>query len=81
MKIEKTENETKYVDFLYKCRLCGEVYSEGSCPKENAFNKLVSTVLGIQLVNITRTQPVLTDVHIDCKKGTGVSDFIGYSEK
>lgn len=68
---------------LYKCRLCGEVYSDTSCPKDTAHfvaeNLCVSEEVTIHSIRVKRY-----DTHI-CEQGKpdklGFADFIGIEKR
>lgn len=64
--------------FQYRCRLCGEVYTDGSSGTGIAYQILISTVLGVKLDRIMGIPPQLLSIHAACKMGLGVSDLLGY---
>ena len=68
--------------FQYKCRLCGEIYSDGYTSNKNAFNILVCTVSNTTMPKeFIGMQPTLVSIHCGCKKGSGISDLIGIIEE
>jgi len=67
-------------EFQYKCRLCGETYSDTDCSEELAQMVLVCTVYGFEIPSdLIGTPPKMVACHAGCKAGYGVSDLIGYT--
>ena len=74
---------SKIGKFQYKCRLCGEVYTEGETSAENAFIFLLSIISGTPSRPIVGLMPKMVDTHHCCIVGYGVADLQGvvYSEE
>ncbi|MCK4828812.1 hypothetical protein KA005_74495 [bacterium] len=79
----------KTAKFRYKCRLCGEIYTDACASKKTALMVLIRVVseqfiskkpIGIQspFPESNPLIPRLIDIHSGCKAGLGVSDLIGY---
>jgi len=64
--------------FMYKCRLCGEVYSNMDVAIESGLRHLVNAVLDLKDRSVN--SPCMTTIHVDCKNGIGVADLLGYEE-
>ena len=70
--------EGKTAVFKYKCRLCGEVFSNGDTSGFNGFRLLVHAALDVGYIDdLIGSAPGMVDLHYDCKKGIGVGDLIG----
>ncbi len=68
----------KTAKFQYKCRLCGETYSNPCISEEVALMVLVCTISGTSMPKTWGTQPEMLDIHAGCKTGKGIADLIGY---
>lgn len=69
----------KTAKFQYKCRLCGEVYKEGSTSEENAQYILISIAYNFDDPEpVIGVKPTMIGIHSGCKIGCGISDLIGY---
>jgi hypothetical protein len=65
-----------FIDLQYKCRLCGEVYTECSYNTSKAITDVESIIKGRDGVHLS-----LIDIHT-CEDGSvGVTDFIGLKNK
>ncbi len=72
----------KIATFQYKCRQCGEIYSDGHISPEGAMHILIATVNGRRMSDHSVvTQPNLIGLHSRCKEGYGVSDLIGSTQR
>ena len=65
--------------FRYKCRSCGEEYDDAHTSEENALMTLICTIQDKPMPSkMIGVQPAMVDIHSNCKKGSGVSDLMGY---
>lgn len=64
---------SKIGKFQYKCRLCGEVYTEGETSAKNANIHLVGIIYGC----FKGAMPQMVDIHACCKAGYGIADLQG----
>ena len=73
---------SKTAEFQYKCRLCGETYTN-----EMTNNKIAFQIIGHLLFDLSAPalsvgiMPKMLGIHAACKKGTGIADLIGYIEE
>lgn len=72
--------------FQYKCRQCGEVYSNTAIGiSDNRFKAnmiLLSTIMGERMPKgIIGLQPQLMEMHSCNEEDIGVSDLIGFAVK
>ncbi len=65
--------------FQYKCRLCGEIYTDACSGEDVAQHTLICTVHGYDMPQkYIGIQPQMFDLHSGCKAGYGVGDLLGY---
>jgi len=72
----------KVAKFQYKCRQCGEVYTDGITSVKNAKEILINAVFDFKIKLDIELPPTMINVH-SCKRyvgrnGEGVTDLIGY---
>ncbi len=66
-----------YMRVYYKCRLCGEIYSDQTIPKNRSLPVMAQLVLSEK----SETQVIRYSVH-NCDHGEmGFADFIGMKEE
>ena len=65
--------------FIYECRNCNEVYSEGVTSNELASQILTATVCGMDMPkSLIGCQPKMLSIHIcNISNQEGVADLIG----
>lgn len=69
---------SNYAKFEFRCRRCGEVFSDIETSENMASQHLINAMLGVLVGNGIRLE--MLSNHFDCiKKGEmGVGDLIGY---
>jgi len=71
----------KRAEFQYKCRLCGETYTDKVTNNKIAFQIICHLLFDFPVPDFSVGMvPSMLGVHALCKKGTGVADLIGYIE-
>ena len=72
-KIKHIDTETEY---LYKCRMCGKIFSGGESGTEKSYSNLIDAIFNITVDN-QPPLPMIRAHQCNDKKG-GIADLVGY---
>jgi len=70
------------VKFIYKCRMCGKMYSKIDIETKNAFPVFIHTIKQAKLPDHLQGWDIPMVSYHDCdRNNVGVSDLVGYTEE